>query len=258
MSASRNRQEVHAHQAFQQQAQAMQGKDLSGRFTHIYETNLWGSDTSRSGQGSVLEQVSGIISQLPILLKNVGATSLLDAPCGDFAWMPSVDLRGVRYIGADIVPDLVARNQAKVARLGSERNDSAQETVRERSIYETKPDSAASYEFQLLDLTKDPLPTVDVVLCRDCLVHLSEEHIWDVIENLKRSGSTWLLTTTFPEHDGFNDIEDGDWRLLNLELAPFGFPTPEALLNEGCTEEDGHYSDKSLGLWRISELPTRP
>jgi hypothetical protein len=64
-----------------------------------------------------------------------------------------------------------------------------------------------------------------------------------------------LLTTTFPEHDQNSDIVDGDWRLLNLQRAPFLFPGPLRLINERCTEADGAYDDKSLGLWRIDSIP---
>jgi hypothetical protein len=96
---------------------------------------------------------------------------------------------------------------------------------------------------------------VDLVLCRDCLVHLSNAHIRDAIENLRASGSTWLLTTTFRAHDQNGDLDDGDWRPLNLERPPFGFPPPVAVVNEGCSEHDGAFADKSLGLWRIADLP---
>jgi hypothetical protein len=48
---------------------------------------------------------------------------------------------------------------------------------------------------------------------------------------------------------------DGDWRLLNLEAAPFGFPPADAILNEECTEAGGAYADKSLGVWRVADLP---
>ncbi len=39
-----------------------------------------------------------------------------------------------------------------------------------------------------------------------------------------------------------------------LQAAPFNLPPPAALLNEGCREAEGSYDDKSLGVWRISDL----
>jgi hypothetical protein len=51
----------------------------------------------------------------------------------------------------------------------------------------------------MCDLTRDPLPKVDLVLCRDCLVHLSFDDIYESLDNLRRSGSMLLLTTTLAE-----------------------------------------------------------
>ncbi|RZN20759.1 hypothetical protein CWO90_33965 [Bradyrhizobium sp. Leo121] len=86
-------------------------------------------------------------------------------------------------------------------------------------------------------------------------MHFSFAQINRAIDNIKRSGSKWLLTTTFPGIRQNRDIEDGDWRPLNLRSAPFLFPSPDTTINEGCTEASGDYSDKSLALWRIDSLP---
>lgn len=223
---------VPAHLRYLERASELEGLDLKERFAHIYQTNLWGSDESISGSGSAVDQTRAIRAQLPVLLRELKVASMLDLPCGDFGWMREVDLSGVEYWGGDIVADLVARHEGDFGGTGR--------------------------RFAVLDLTRDSLPEVDLVFCRDCLVHLSFKHIWDAISNLKASGSRWLLTTTFPDHLENCDIDDGDWRLLNLERAPFRFPPPTALLNEGCTEHDGAFADKSLGLWRIAELPDSP
>ncbi len=223
---------VPAHLRYLERASELEGLSLKERFAHIYQTNLWGSDESISGSGSVLEQTRAIRAQLPVLLKELKVTSMLDLPCGDLGWMREVDLSGIEYWGGDIVPELVARHQEEFRGTGR--------------------------RFAVLDLTRDALPPVDLVFCRDCLVHLSTKHLWEAVANLKRSDARWLLTTTFPEHTENRDIDDGDWRLLNLERAPFHFPAPTALLNEGCTEHDGAFADKSLGLWRIAELPDPP
>lgn len=106
----------------------------------------------------------------------------------------------------------------------------------------------------MLDLTTSPLPAADLLLCRDALVHLSFADIGRALANLRRAAIPWLLTTTFPEEPSNEDIVTGDWRPLNLERAPFHFPPPARLLNEGCTEGDGRFADKSLGLWRVADL----
>ena len=50
------------------------------------------------------------------------------------------------------------------------------------------------------------------------------------------------------------DITTGEWRTLNLSLKPFSFPPPLALIDEQCSEGEGEFRDKCLGLWRIKDL----
>lgn len=200
-------------------------------FDYIYRTNLWGSDESASGVGSQLDATVTLRAEIPRLLRRLEARTLLDLPCGDFEWLQHAELGVDNYVGADIVPDLVARNQQ---RYGNERR-----------------------RFVTLDLARDRLPQADVVLCRDCLVHLPYDEIFAGFANLARSGATYLLTTTFPDLEADTDIALGDWRPLNLCRAPFSLPEPTAVIVEGCDEEGGAYADKALGLWPVAELPIR-
>jgi hypothetical protein len=105
-----------------------------------------------------------------------------------------------------------------------------------------------------LTLFASKLPTVDLIFCRDCLVHFSFDDIRRALQNICRSGSAYLLTTTFTEQRQNQDIVTGQWRQLNLELEPFSLPKPLSLINEDCTEGEGKFADKSLGLWRIEEI----
>jgi hypothetical protein len=50
---------------------------------------------------------------LPALLAELRVESMLDLPCGDFNWMKQVELPVSRYIGADIVEPLIAKNQGQ-------------------------------------------------------------------------------------------------------------------------------------------------
>lgn len=200
-------------------------------FGRIYRSNAWGAEESRSGPGSTTDQTRQLRQLLPRLLAELGITTMLDAPCGDFAWMREVELPVTQYIGADLVPELIQRNDALYG--------NAQRT------------------FVALDLIADALPAAELIFCRDCLVHFSDRRIHDAIANFRRSGAVWLLTTTFPGHGPSSSIVTGQWQPLNLELPPFNFPKPERLLVEGCTEGDGAFRDKALGLWRIADLPGR-
>ena len=233
MPSPRSRPPAPAHTRFLQRRAELSALSLDDRFDCIFRTNLWGSDESRSGLGSALAATADLRRSLPAFLARLGARSLLDVPCGDFGWLSTVPL-DLDYTGADIVGDLISQNEARYGGPGTRRR------------------------FLRLDLTRDRLPAVDVVLCRDCLVHLSFGHVFAAFANLRRSSSTYLLTTTFVEHEGNEDIEDGDWRVLNLARPPFGLPAPLDLLVEGCQEEGGAYADKALGLWCIEDLPEPP
>src|SRR5215813_2958899 len=79
-------------------------------FTSIYHDNSWGDAESVSGPGSSIRETARLRNELPTLLKEIGAKSMLDAPCGDVNWLNRVQLPLDQYIGADIVADLVAQN----------------------------------------------------------------------------------------------------------------------------------------------------
>lgn len=122
-------------------------------------------------------------------------------------------------------------------------------------IERLQAEQAGGGEFAVADITRDPLPLADAVLCRDCQVHLSFANIVRAVENFRRSGARWLMTTTFPAWRENRDCEDGDWRALNFEQAPFGWGPPQAMLIEECQEAGGGWADKSLGAWRLADVP---
>jgi hypothetical protein len=211
-------------------------KKVTGRwydettFTLIWANNRWGGLESKSGTGSDLNQTVFLRNELSELARDLHVGHLLDIPCGDFHWMKHVSLPpDLVYTGCDIVQDMITENDRCYG------ND-------KRS-------------FRKLDLVRDQLPKADLVLCRDGLVHFSFADIAQVIRNVKRSQSTYLLVTHFCGDRENVDIQTGRWRPLNLTKWPFYFPPPLRLIDECCTEDDGQFQDKCLGLWRIEDLP---
>lgn len=191
-------------------------------FSNIYERNDWENPESRSGRCATVEATERVRRQLPPVLQRLGVRSMLDAPCGDFNWMQHAELDLDNYIGADIVPDMIKRNQKLYSRPGR--------------------------EFRQLDITKDEIPKVDLIFCRDCLIHLSLNYMAAAIANFKKSGSTYLLTTTYTTHPENTDILTGDCRFINLQIPPFNLPAPlELIIEEPETS-------KSMGLWRLADL----
>lgn len=197
-------------------------------FTEVYMKGLWGIRESRSGNGSNLEQTKTIREQLPILIRDLGVRKLLDAPCGDFYWLKEVELDLDEYTGGDIVGELIEENRKKYESPGR--------------------------KFTVLDIIGDEIPRVDLVFCRDCLVHFSFSDISSALDNIRKSSSTYFLTTTFRRRDWNEDIYTGQWRPLNLQQPPFNFPEPINLIDENCTMNNGRYTDKCLGLWKLSDL----
>ena len=80
-------------------------------FSRYFEDNSWDDAESRSGPGSNLAGTEMVRRSLPGLLRKYGVRTFLDAPCGDLYWMREiVEAADLRYIGADIVPALIAGN----------------------------------------------------------------------------------------------------------------------------------------------------
>ncbi len=205
------------------------GEGDVGVFVKVFDENHWGDGESASGAGSSLAATEVVRAELPALLRGLGITSLLDAPCGDFNWMQHVDLQGIRYTGADVVPHLVERNAQRFA--------------------------SADRQFIVRDITTEALPDADAILSRDCLVHLSYAKARAALRNFKSSGARFLVSTTYTDRSANWDIVTGSWRPLNLQLPPFSFPPPIAAINERCTEGDGGFDDKTLAVWRLADLP---
>ncbi|MGZ9021668.1 MAG: class I SAM-dependent methyltransferase, partial [Rhodoplanes sp.] len=190
----------------------------------------WKGVESRSGKGSNLVYTERVREVLPIWVRDFAIRTILDVPCGDFFWMKEVQL-DVEYIGADIVAEIVNSNQK---RFGNGRR-----------------------RFLRVDLVKDALPAADLVLCRDCLVHLSNTDVISAVKNIKASGSTYLATTTFVDTKRNDYIPSGSWRPINLTLPPFNFPKPILAVDETprAAEPLDGYWDKRLALWKVSEIP---
>ena len=194
-------------------------------FTDIYNKKKWSGD-SYSGPGSDLDQTKLVRKGLRDVIDHYKINTILDIPCGDWYWMQHADLTGVSYLGADIVEEIIEKNQ----------------------VY--AKDNVA---FKFLDLMESDLPESDLIFCRDCLVHFSYQDITRALNNMIKSGSKYLLTTTFPEHKNY-DIVTGNWRPLNLQASPVALPEPLLTINEGFTESNGRYEDKSMALWDLSAL----
>lgn len=197
----------------------------SAAFVAIYKLRYWGKgkgEDSVSGSGSNLDATRLVRPALEQLVRELDLRSILDAPCGDLFWIREVNLGTAKYTGADIVPPLIKANQKQY------------------------PDR----RFVVLDLVTDRIEPFDLILCRDCMVHLPCADVARALANISASGSKYLLATTFPDVQENTDLErPGQWRAINLQRPPFNLPPPERMINEGV--RDPAHASKSLGLWRL-------
>ena len=197
-------------------------------FRKIYVGRLFGNSSSVSGPGSSLEKTRSLRNELERLIYALDLVTIADVPCGDLTWMSETKLGEIEYTGFDIVPELISELRSKF------------------------PDK----HFEVYDATEDILGAFDLIICRDLLVHLTNEQVLKVIEHFRLSGSTYLLSTTFTsvmENQELRvPIHGVGWRPINLELCPFNLGKPLTLIIETPAKNWRRYNDKSLGLWKIN------
>jgi SAM-dependent methyltransferase len=183
-------------------------------FEEIWRNNAWGEPTTPSGPGSSREATARLRGLLPALIWGLRPRRVLDAGCGLYGWLGRLP----GYVGVDVVDGLIRQNQR------------------------AHPD----VEFLHADICWDWLPPVDLVLCRDVLMHMSIVGGRAALENLRRTGATWLIATTFDE--GCNtDVPDGEFYRIDLQAEPFAMGRPWCVL-----PDDWRWDDKVLGVWALA------
>ncbi|MFC1851581.1 class I SAM-dependent methyltransferase [candidate division CSSED10-310 bacterium] len=196
-----------------------------GVFHHYYEVNAWGNEESVSGPGSTLQYTENIRRMIPQLINELGASVILDAPCGDYNWFGAIDWKTeITYLGGDIVEPLVERNRSSFGN--------------------------TNRKFFYLDIVHDFLPKADLWLCRDCLIHLSNRDIMLALDNFLKSDIFYILTTTYPNCARNHNIPTGSFRILNLELPPFSLGSPIRVIDDWI--EGFHF--RQLALWERHTL----
>ena len=199
-------------------------------FNEIYKNKIWTMgepDVPLSGPGSSIEHTVPLRQAFPEILDIFGVKTLLDAPCGDMTWM-SVMLKDVdiTYIGGDIVKSVVDEN---IVKYGNSKTF-----------------------FTHLDITKDPLPNSDMMLCRDCLFHFPFEYIKIALNNFYQSGIKYLMATSHSFNVPNIDINIGDFRCLDLTQEPFLLGRPLYTVEE-VAEAPG--IRRHVNVWSREQIP---
>lgn len=211
------------------------GSDLETVFTYIFENKIWEYEGETvSGMGATLAYTQKIRKDLPDVFQEYGIRSILDIGCGDFNWMKHIITDDITYTGIDIVKKIIDKNS---------------------ELY-----TAQNISFIHANCCIDPLPRADLVICRDVLAHFSYGEAFKLIENIKKSGSKYVLFTTYADQKRENnDLSQNQIGMsnycLNMEKAPFSFLRPLLLINENCPSPQHVVTpDKSLGLWHLKKL----
>jgi hypothetical protein len=193
-------------------ASAASAEDPAQVFKSIYSRLAWGADGGGSGGGSTIQYTAQTRHVLVRFMTAKNISSLVDAPCGSFHWMPLVLSRlehhghHLEYFGYDVVESVIQASQSK---------------------YE----NASSLRFSLGDITRGPLPlSKDLILSRDALQHLSLDQVWSAFKTFKSADPKFLLVGSYPS--GVNvDIRTGDYFSVNLMREPFSL-WPESVFSE--------------------------
>ena len=162
-------------------------------FSKIYKEDLWNKG---SGDGSKIENVGESVDVLQKYIDKPEIKTVLDLGCGDWQFSKFLDLSSVLYLGVDVVDSVIDSNI---------------------DLY-----SASNIDFISRDIITYELPQVDLIICKDVLQHLSNRDVISVLIKIIKSSKFALITNDFnPESTSNIDIENGDYRYLDLTLSPF-------------------------------------
>ena len=105
-----------------------------------------------------------------------------------------------------------------------------------------------------MDIINDSLPRVDLVFSRDCFVHLNNDNIRRALNNIKKSGSTFFLATTYINEDENRNTKKGKWRPINLSIKPFNLPPFIKYINTDFTNSGRNHSGNGMALWKVLDF----
>ena len=124
-------------------------------FDQIYENSYWGKG---SGGGSSPEATQPYKVFLEDFIRQYQIQSIVDLGCGDWQFSEFLDFGGATYIGIDASKRVIANNQKLFTRLG--------------------------VSFANLPRHHHDIPSADLLVCKDVLMHLSTKEVHDILSIL--------------------------------------------------------------------------
>lgn len=188
-------------------------------FAAIYRRAVWPGVFSKSGPGSdpFHPMARLAITALDAVVDELGIRSILDAACGDAAWLVSGFLARrseVTYIGLDIVAHVIEENRLRhpdlhfiCADLGTEH-----------------PAPGAGGLGQAVTENDAALPQVDLVFSKETFNHMFVQDAAHAIARLRRTGSRYLManiTRGAPNFTGLHKGTHANYAQYDYALPPF-------------------------------------
>jgi 2-polyprenyl-3-methyl-5-hydroxy-6-metoxy-1,4-benzoquinol methylase len=162
-------------------------------FSKIYKEDLWHGG---SGAGSKLENVKEYVEVLQKYIDKPEVKTVLDLGCGDWQFSKFLDLSSVSYLGVDVVESVIESNSTSY--------------------------SASNIKFISRDITTYEVPKADLIICKDVLQHLCNKDVVTILVKIITSSKFSLITNDFnPDNTENKDIDNGNYRCLDLTLSPF-------------------------------------
>ncbi len=170
----------------------------SAVFQRIYQRNLWGFG---SGHGARPRVTKGYRAFVENFIRENAVTSVVDFGCGDWQCSRLIDWTGADYLGLEVVPELVRRNQARYGRPGI--------------AFAPSPDRLAE------------VPRADLLLVKHVLQHWPTRLVQDfIVEVVPKFRSALITNSVEPSHTLNSEIALGEWCALDLRRAPYGYDVP--------------------------------
>lgn len=190
-------------------------------FDKIYENSYWGKG---SGGGSSPEATQPYKIFLEDFIRQHNIESIIDLGCGDWQFSQFLDFGSATYIGTDTSKNVITSNQQSFSRTG--------------------------VSFVNLPKNYNELPTADLLVCKDVLMHLSTKEVQDILSILP-SYKYALITNDIPCVSSFGEIllmlrrpffpvnnkeiKTGDYRTLDPTQHPYNLKLKKAFEWKGSS-----------------------
>lgn len=166
-----------------------------------------GRRESASGPGSALASAEPTVELLQYILKHERPETILDLGCGDWNWMSSLGLPSpetgydIQYNGWDASAELIDGLKGKYGQIGK-------------------------IDFDVRDITTEPIPKTDLIIARDVLFHVPRHLAERLIERISNScrlfvANSFLDVSQNTDIEQYLPIKDWGSYQINLNRPPF-------------------------------------